>query len=189
MTDEKILTDKIALLVVDVQNDFCPGGALAVEGGDKVVEVLNPWIETASKNNLNIYFSRDWHSQRHISFKSEGGQWPPHCVQDTRGAAFHPDLVIPDQALKITKGVRLDTDQNSAFDETGLAQQLRRDGVQGLVIGGLALDVCVKATVLDAIEAGFKAMLLLDATRPVSEEGGKKALEEMRKAGAAIKED
>lgn len=185
---EPTFDENTGLLVVDVQNDFCPGGALAIENGDEIISVLNEWIEEAVKENVNIYFSRDWHTKRHISFKSEGGQWPPHCVQDTKGALYHPDLIVPDQALIVTKGVRLDHDQNSVFDETGFAEQLKRDGVEKLIIGGLAQDVCVKATVLDALDAGFKVTLLSSATKPVSEESGRQTMEEMRRAGAEIKE-
>lgn len=174
------------LLVVDVQVDFCPGGALPVQEGDQVVPVLNRWMEAAASGGFPIYVSRDWHPEHHASFAEQGGGWQPHCVQDTEGAAFHPDLRIPPGSVKVTKGVRLDHDQNSAFDETGLADQLRRDGVKRLWVGGLAQDVCVLATVLDACEEGFAVNLILDATRPVSPEKGEKALREMKDAGAEI---
>ncbi len=175
-----------ALLVVDVQNDFCPGGALAVDDGDAVVPVLNRWIHAARERNVPIYASRDWHPRRHVSFEPSGGPWPPHCVQDTAGAAYHPDLELDDTVVKVTKGTRFDKDQNSVFDETGFATQLGRDGIRRLWIGGLAQDVCVRATVLDAVQERFKVQVILDATRPVTEEGGREAVEEMRQAGAVL---
>ena len=176
------------LLVVDVQNDFCPGGALPIEDGDAVVEALNPWIESARELGVALYFSRDWHPQRHVSFRSEGGDWPPHCIQDSLGAAFHPDLLVPEEALVVTKGVRLDQDQNSAFDQTGLAVQLERDGVNRLWVGGLAEDVCVQATVLDGLAAGLAVRVLLFATRATSQEGSHKAREAMQAAGAHLED-
>lgn len=174
------------LLLVDVQNDFCPGGALPIEEGDKVIPVLNQWIEAAQAKGIPIYASRDWHPVQHMSFEGYGGKWPPHCIQDADGAAFHPKLKLPDKVVKITKGVRFDQDQNSAFDQTGLAEQLTREGVRHLWIGGLAIDVCVLATVLDARRLGFDVHVILEATRPVTPEGGVEAIRVMRKAGAHI---
>ena len=174
------------LLLVDVQNDFCPGGALPIEEGDEIVPVLNQWIEAARAKGISIYASRDWHPIQHMSFQGYGGKWPPHCIQDIDGAAFHPELKLPDNTVKITKGVRFDQDQNSAFDQTGLAEQLKRDNVKRLWIGGLALDVCVLATVLDARRLGFEVHVILEATRPVTPEGGDEAIRTMREAGAHI---
>jgi nicotinamidase/pyrazinamidase len=174
------------LLIVDVQNDFCPGGALPITEGDRVVPILNQWIEAALKIGIPIYASRDWHPVRHVSFKDQGGQWPPHCIEDSKGARFHPDLRLPENTIKITKGVRLDKDQNSAFDQTGLAAQLRRDGVKRLWIGGLAQDVCVLASVLDARKEGFVAKVIKEGIRPVTPEGGKEAITKMKEAGAEI---
>jgi len=175
-----------ALLVVEMQNDFCPGGALPVEEGDRVVPVLNRWIRAARERGIPVYASRDWHPRGHVSFVEAGGEWPPHCVQDTEGARFHIDLELPDDVVLVTKGVRFDRDQYSAFNETGLETRFRRDGVRRLFVGGLALDVCVRATVLDALRAGLEVRLLVDATRPLSEEGGRRALEEMESAGAIL---
>jgi len=175
-----------ALLLVDVQIDFCPGGALPIEEGDQVVPVLNEWIEAFVQKQLPVYASRDWHPLTHMSFKPQGGLWPPHCIQDTPGAGFHPDLRLPDHTVKITKGVRFDQDQNSAFDQTGLARHLRQKEFKRLWIGGLALDVCVLATVMDGIKEGFEVHLLEKGTRPVTVQGGQEALEKMKAAGAAI---
>lgn len=177
-----------ALLLLDVQLDFCPGGALPIEGGDEVVPVLNRWIEAAGKRGLPVYASRDWHPQGHPSFREQGGAWPPHCVQETPGAEFHPDLALPDTAVRFAKGVRFDRDQYSAFDETGLATRLRRDGVRRLWVGGLARDVCVRATVLDALREGFEVQVLVAGTRGVVEADGLAALEEMERAGAGLTE-
>jgi nicotinamidase/pyrazinamidase len=178
-----------ALLLVDVQRDFCPGGALPVARGDEVVPVLNRWLEAAAERGLRVYASRDWHPPDHPSFLQQGGPWPPHCVQDTPGAAFQPGLALPADAVGFAKGVRLDRDQLSAFDETGLAVRLRRDGVERLWVGGLALDVCVRATVLDALREGFAVCVIVGGTRPVAAEEGEEALREMERAGARLAED
>jgi len=174
------------LVVVDVQKDFCSGGLLAVESGDEVVAPLNRWIGFAQEKGIPVYASRDWHPRRHVSFQQQGGKWPPHCIQDSEGAQFHPDLMLPLEIVKITKGVRFDQDQNSVFDQTGFSAQLRRDGVRRLWIGGLAEDVCVLASVLDALAEGFEVFLLKDATRPVSADDSPKAEKSMKRLGARI---
>jgi len=177
-----------ALIIVDVQRDFCAGGALAVPDGDGVVPVLNRWIEAATSAGASIYASRDFHPSGHISFRESGGPWPPHCVQDTAGAEFHPGLRLPAFTRLVTKGVRFDRDQNSAFDGTGLAAELRRRGVGRVWVGGLAQDVCVRATVLDAIEEGFEVRVIGAATRPVDPDAAAKVCAELEKAGAKIEE-
>lgn len=175
-----------ALIVVDVQNDFCPGGALPIAGGDEVIPVLNRWIDAAAARGVSVYASRDYHPIGHMSFEETGGPWPLHCVQDTEGARFHPDLRLPASAVIVTKGVRLDQDQNSAFDQTGLAADLRTQAIERLWVGGLAEDVCVLATAIDARKEGFEVFLIQNATRPVTEEGGRAARSEMRAAGVRI---
>jgi nicotinamidase/pyrazinamidase len=181
---KRVLQQGDALIVVDVQIDFCPGGALPIEGGDEVVPVLNRWIAAASEAGVPVYASRDWHPTGHLSFTESGGQWPPHCLQDSDGARFHPDLRLPDATMIVTKGARFDRDQYSAFDETGLATELRSRGVKRVWAGGLAQDVCVRATVLDARRHGFEAIVIADGTRPVTRIGGDEANEEMHRAGA-----
>lgn len=176
------------LLIVDVQNDFFPGWKLPVEGAGAVLPVLNDWIAAAEVKAVPVYASRDWHPVGHPGFRNVGGPWPVHCLQDTPGAAFHPELRLPDDTVKVTKGVRFDHDQNSAFDETGLTEALKRRGVVRLWVGGLALDVCVLATVLDACNAGFDVNLIRGATRPVNADGAEAAIEQMRAAGASILE-
>jgi nicotinamidase/pyrazinamidase len=185
---QDVLRQGDALVVVDVQQDFCPGGKLAIEGGDEVIPILNRWIRAADAAGVPIYASRDWHPPAHLSFHDEGGSWPAHCVQDTPGAAYHPGLELPTGAMHIAKGVRLDRDQYSAFDSTGLADHLRSRGISRVFVGGLAQDVCVRATVLAGIEEGFEVHLIPGATRPVSREAGERALEEMRRAGAVVME-
>ncbi len=180
------MRDGDALLVIDVQNDFCKGGTLAIDGGERVVPILNRWLRAARDRGIPVYASRDWHPRDHVSFVEAGGQWPAHCIQDTEGAAFHPGLELPDDVVLVAKGVRFDLDQYSAFDETGLDQRLRRDGVRRLWVGGLALDVCVRATVLDALRVGLEVRVIVDATRPVSVEDGRRASDEMESAGAIL---
>lgn len=181
-----VLGEGDALLLVDVQADFSPGGALPIEAGDVVVPVLNAWIDAASRARVPVIASRDLHPGGHPSFTEGGGPWPVHCVQDTPGAAFHHALNLPPGTIHVAKGTRLDRDQYSAFDETGLAAALRARGVRRLWVGGLALDVCVRATVLDALREGFEVHLIRDGTRPVDAAAGARALAEMEAAGARI---
>ena len=176
------------LLVIDVQKDFCPGGALPIEGGDEVVPVINSLVSAARDAGIPVYASRDWHPRHHVSFEESGGKWPPHCIQDTDGARFHPEFEVPHDAVIVTKGTRFDQDQNSAFDQTGLAEWLHRVDIRRIFVAGLALDVCVLASVLDGCDAGFEMHLVEDATRPVTAEGGREAVDKMRRAGARLLE-
>ena len=175
-----------ALILVDVQQDFCPGGALPIDGGDAVVPVLNTWIAAAVEQNVPVFASRDWHPIDHLSFTRSGGPWPVHCVQGTPGAAFHHRLDLPDDAVVVTKGDRPDRDQYSAFDGTRLEAGLRDGQVQRLFIGGLAQDVCVRATALDGVKLGFETHLIEAGTRPVSSDQGWRSIAEMREAGVII---
>ncbi len=179
-----------ALLIVDVQNDFCPGGALAVPEGDQVVGVLNQWIQKAQAGRIPVYASRDWHPPNHISFKARGGPWPPHCIQETAGARFHHDLRLPPDAEIISKAETPDRDAYSAFGGTDLAARLRTAGVKRLWIGGLATDYCVRATALDAINEGFEVHLISSATRAVNVQAddGRRALDDIRGAGGIIEQ-
>jgi nicotinamidase/pyrazinamidase len=178
---------KQALLVVDVQNDFCPGGALAVPHGDEVIEPLNKLIDGFLERGDPVYLSRDWHPLKTKHFTDYGGTWPVHCVQNTSGAQFHPALRQDPRIKVISKGLG-DKDSYSAFDETDLAEQLKREHVEEVVVGGLATDYCVKNTVLDAIKNGFHVRAVEEAMRPVELKpgDGEKAVEEMRAAGAEI---
>ncbi|HEY2382490.1 MAG TPA: nicotinamidase [Terriglobia bacterium] len=179
-----------ALLVVDVQNDFCPGGALAVKRGDEVVPVLNQWIQEAQRLGVAIYASRDWHPPDHISFKARGGPWPPHCVQGTAGAAFHPDLKLPANAQIISKAEKADEDSYSAFGGTNLGERLHRSGTKRVWIGGLTQDYCVRETSLDALREGFEVHVIVDATLAVDlhPDDGRHALEDIQRAGAILEQ-
>ena len=179
-----------ALVIVDLQADFCPGGALAVPEGDRVVPVLNSWIEQARRAGALIVATRDWHPPDHGSFAAQGGPWPVHGVAETPGAAFHPNLALPDDAVVISKGVAPEDEGYSGFQGTDLAVRLQAAGVRRLWVGGLALDYCVRATVLGGLEAGFEVHLILDATRAVnlSPGDGDKSLKRMKSAGARIEE-
>jgi nicotinamidase/pyrazinamidase len=181
---------KRALIVVDVQNDFCPGGALAVARGDEVVAPLNKLIEEFLQRGESVFKSRDWHPEKTKHFIAYGGTWPVHCVQNTRGAEFHPDLVADARIRVISKGLG-DTDCYSAFDETDLATELHRLGVEEVWVGGLATDYCVKSTVLDALKQGFSVKALTNAMRAVeiNPGDGERAIAEMKNAGAEIVED
>ena len=178
---------KRALIVVDVQNDFCPGGALAVPAGDEVVAPLNGLIEEFLARGEPVFKSRDWHPPKTKHFKAQGGTWPVHCVQETRGAEFHPELLDDPRIEVVSKGTG-DEDNYSAFDGTDLAARLREQAVEEVWVGGLATDYCVKNTVLDALSKGFKVKALASAMRPVELEpgDGERALKEMQRAGAEI---
>ena len=175
-----------ALIAVDVQRDFCPGGALAVPEGDKVVAPLNRYVEMVQQRGGKIVASRDRHPPDHVSFHSRGGPWPPHCIRGTEGAAFHSDLRLPEDAQIVSKAQEPDEEAYSAFDGTGLASDLKERGITSLLIGGLATDYCVKSTVLDALAEGFQVWLLTDAIRAVEVNAGdgERAMEEMLSVGA-----
>jgi nicotinamidase/pyrazinamidase len=176
-----------ALIVVDVQNDFCPGGALAVPHGDAVIEPLN-WL---MRQHDLVVATRDWHPPDHSSFAEHGGPWPVHCVQDTHGAQLRSDLDRDAIDVVVDKGQDREADGYSGFEGTDLDRLLRERGVERLHIGGLALDYCVKNTALDALRKGFPVTVHLAATRAVEvEEGdGERAVEEMRAVGAEIEEE
>ncbi len=173
-----------ALLIVDVQHDFLPGGALGVPHGDEVVE---PLVVAAAEADL-VIASRDDHPPDHCSFATQGGPWPPHCVHGTRGAELEPRIAALPLDRVVAKATSAGSDAYSAFDGTGLAGELRELGVERLVVGGLATDYCVRATVLDALREGFAVTVLRDAVRGVEVAAGdsERAIDEMRAAGAVI---
>ena len=182
-----------ALVIVDVQNDFCPGGALGVPGGDAVVPVLNRYAERFAAAGAPVFASRDWHPAKTSHFKAYGGVWPPHCVQGTPGAEFHPQLALPSDAAIVSKGMDPNEDAYSCFQaETGdgmpFAATLGELGVGRLFVGGLATDYCVKSTVVDGVHEGFEMVVLADAIAAVdlTPGDGAKALDEMRAAGAQM---
>jgi nicotinamidase/pyrazinamidase len=175
-----------ALVLVDVQNDFLPGGRLAVPDGDAVIPVLNRWIARFRAKGLPIFASRDWHPANHCSFVEQGGPWPPHCVMGTPGAEFTRDLDLPPEVPIISKAMRPEKEAFSDFEDTGFEHKLRELGVNRVFVGGLATDYCVRATVLDALREGFSVLLIEDGVRAVDVNPGDggRALEEMRSAGA-----
>ncbi len=181
-------TKKKALIVVDVQNDFCPGGSLAVAHGDEVVAPLNKLIREFLDRGEPVYKTRDWHPARTKHFSAYGGVWPVHCVQNTRGAEFHPDLLDDPRINIISKGIDESADGYSGFDGTNLGELLRDEGVAEIWVGGLATDHCVKETVLDGVHQGFKVQALADSMRAVNvnADDGAKAIAQMRHAGAEI---
>jgi nicotinamidase-related amidase len=180
------LSTNDALIIVDVQRDFCPGGALPVPEGDQVVPILNEYIKLFKAADVRVFATRDWHPPNHVSFKEYGGPWPPHCLQHSEGAQFHPDLKLPVDTTIISKAMDPSKESYSGFDGTALADELKKDGVTRVFVGGLATDYCVKNTVLDAIKLGFETVLLLDAIRGIDAKPGdvEKAIGEMAARGA-----
>ena len=180
-----------AVLVVDVQRDFCTGGALAVPDGDRVVPVLNQLLRAAHARDLTAYATRDWHPRDSRHFLTSGGTWPVHCVAGTPGARFHPDLHLPEGTHVVSKGIEATSDGYSAFegrldDGTALADDLRHRGITHLVTGGLATDYCIRHSVLDAMRGGCRVTLVTDAMAAVdlTPGDGDRALADMRAAGA-----
>lgn len=183
--------EKKALIIVDVQNDFCPGGALAVPAGDEVVPVINELIE---KDDFDLIVATlDWHPENHCSFVENGGQWPKHCVQNTFGAAFHSKLKVGKNWIIIKKAFLPEKDAYSGFegrDNLGrnLAEILKFHQIKKIIVVGLATEYCVKATALDGIKYGFEATVIKKGIRAVNvrPDDGKKAIEEMKNAGIKI---
>ncbi len=161
-----------ALVIVDVQNDFLPGGHLGVPGGHEVVPILNCYIDLFGLAGLPVFATRDWHPPDHCSFSARGGPWPPHCIRNTPGAAFAPGLRLPDTAIIISKARDPDQDAYSGFEGTDLAAQLRKHGVSRVWVGGLATDYCVLSTIRDAVAGGFETLWLRDASRAVNAASG-----------------
>jgi len=164
---------KKALLIVDVQNDFCPGGALGIKDGDEIIPVINKYIKIFAAKKLPVFASRDWHPKKTAHFKKFGGVWPVHCIQDTKGAKFHPKLKLPKEVILLYKGMDPEKDSYSAFqaqDQNGMSLPnfLRILDIKELYIAGLATDYCVKFTTHDAIREGFKVKILLDAIKGVN---------------------
>jgi nicotinamidase/pyrazinamidase len=190
MTSE-MTSDNAALLIVDVQTDFCPDGALPAPGGDRILPALNRYLADAREREMPVYASRDWHPAVTTHFKAYGGEWPPHCVQGTAGAQFHPGLKLPADAIVISKGDSPDRSGYSAFDGhtprgTALLDDLRDRRIDRVYVAGIATEYCVKATVLDALRFGLRVSMLPDAIAGIDVQPGDadRALEEMSNAGA-----
>lgn len=175
-----------ALLVVDVQRDFLPGGALAVPDGDKVVPAITACIEAFSNNGYPVFASRDWHPPNHCSFHASGGPWPPHCVADSVGAKIDSALKLPPEAMIIDKATAVDQDAYSAFEGTELDAALHNLGVRRVFIGGLATEYCVLNTALDASRLGYDVVVLTDAISAIDEADGKRAVDKLRQRHVAL---
>jgi len=183
------LNDRDALIVVDMQNDFMPGGALPVPDGDKIIPRMNEYIDKFASLGLPIFYTRDWHPVDHISFKGHGGIWPKHCVMNTEGAKFHPDLKIPpDNKFIISKGTSRDFDAYSGFQGTILNDLLQERGIKRIFVGGLATDYCVKNTALGGLNLGYQVFVLEDAIKgvDVNEGDSERAIEYLLEKGASL---
>ncbi|RMH06723.1 MAG: nicotinamidase [Nitrospirae bacterium] len=180
------LDQESGLVLVDLQNDFFPGGALGVKEAHQLIPKINAYIRWFHEQGLPVIATRDWHPANHCSFREQGGPWPVHCVQGSWGAQFHPDLVMPPGTMVVSKGTDPRADAYSGFDGTSLQERLHDLGVRTVCVLGLATDYCVKQTVIDACRLGFRTIVLTDAIQGVEVHPGdcEKALEAMRQAGA-----
>lgn len=180
--------DKSVLLLADLQVDFCPGGALGVPGGNEIIQTVNDYVRLFHSQKLPIIATRDWHPPNHCSFKDQGGPWPVHCVQTSRGAQFHPDLIVPPGTAIVSKATDPKKEAYSAFEGTTLEERLRDMNAKTLFVAGLATDYCVRQTVLDACKLGFRVVVLEDAVRGIDAMPGdcERAIGEMRAAGAVF---
>lgn len=183
-----------ALLIADPQNDFFPGGALAVPKGDEILPIINEWIKAAEQSDAPIIFSRDWHPENHISFKAQGGPWPPHCVQNTFGAEFHPDLYKPKNFIITSKATKPNKEEYSAFEghtqnNKLLTEKLRELNVKRIWIAGLALDYCVYFSAIDAHKSGFEYHIILPGCRSIDKKTESKAITDMKAQGAILETD
>jgi nicotinamidase/pyrazinamidase len=175
-----------ALLLVDIQNDFLPGGSLQVPGSDAVLPVVNRYIDLFESKALPVFATRDWHPEGHMSFKESGGPWPAHCVQGRRGAEFPKTLRLPESCVVISTATEREKEAYSGFEGTDLDDRLRVAGIKRVFVAGLATDYCVLATVMDARKKGFVTFLLEDGTRAVNvrENDGEEAVKKMVGLGA-----
>jgi nicotinamidase/pyrazinamidase len=180
------LTANDALLIADIQNDFLPGGALEIGGGDKIIPALMSYIRCFHTRNLPIFLTRDWHPPDHCSFRSQGGQWPAHCVAGLPGSLPPPEFDAPASAVIIYKAIDRDQEAYSAFQSTALHRHLRALGIRRLFIGGLATDYCVLNTVTDALALGYAVCLLIDGIKAVNlrPDDGRRAEQDMIRLGA-----
>lgn len=173
-----------ALILADVQNDFLPGGSLAIPGGDEIVPVLNRYIALFHARGLPIFATRDWHPSDHSSFLQQGGRWPPHCIAGTPGAALSSGLELPSDTSIISKATTREKEAYSGFEGTELNTLLRSSGTRRLFVGGLTAEYCVLSTVKDALRYRYTTFVLDDATRPINVRDGLVALEQMARLGA-----
>jgi len=179
------VTKDSALIIVDVQRDFMPGGALPVPSGESIIPVINRLIASFKEREMPIIATRDWHPKDHISFKPRG-PWPPHCIQGTAGAEFHPSLELPEKAVIVSKGTSAEKEAYSAFQGTGLENTLNKLRIKRLFVCGVATEYCVKETVMDALKRGFQTFVIEDAIKGIDVRGEDKAKGEMLKKGAVM---
>lgn len=177
-----------ALIIVDLQHDFLPGGSLAVTNGDAVIPVLNRAIAAFSAASLPVVATRDWHPADHCSFHAQNGIWPAHCIVGSHGAAFSPKLALTPATTIVSKATTAERDAYSGFEGTDLATTLREKNVTRVFVGGLATDYCVLQTVMDAMRLGFQVVLLEDAIRAVNVKpgDGERAIAQMAAGGAQV---
>ena len=180
------LTPADALIIVDLQNDFLPGGSLGVPQGDEVVAPIQQLIDLYQSHGLPIYASRDWHPEGHCSFTAQGGPWPVHCIAGSSGAAFSSAIDLEQVSTVISKATTVEKDAYSAFNGTSLGEQMRARGIERVAVCGLATDYCVLNTTKDALAEGFATLLVLDAIRAVDVQpgDGARAIAQMQDAGA-----
>lgn len=178
------LSQRDALVITDVQNDFLPGGSLGIADGDAILPVLNEYIRLALASGTQVFATRDWHPAKHCSFRERGGPWPAHCIQGTRGAELASNLRLPAGTIVVSKASDPERDAYSAFDGTQLDAQLRALGVERVLVGGLATDYCVLETVRDARRKGYAVLVLDDAIRGVNPAQSRAAREQMTSLGA-----
>jgi nicotinamidase/pyrazinamidase len=180
------LTPQDALLIVDIQNDFLPGGALGISGSDAILPIVDNYVRRFHTRRLPIFLTRDWHPPNHCSFRSQGGPWPVHCVAGSVGALPPPSFSPPLSAVIIYKAIDRDQEAYSAFHNTALDRHLRALSVRRLFIGGLATDYCVLNSVKDARALGYDVCLLMDGIKAANlqPDDGRRAEEQMIRLGA-----
>ncbi|HUI50275.1 MAG TPA: isochorismatase family protein [Terriglobales bacterium] len=177
---------KTALIVVDVQRDFCEGGALAATNTISLLEPLKKFIDESRRRGILVVYTQDWHPENHSSFRANGGPWPVHCVAGKSGAGLMPSLRAEAGDLVIHKGVGVNGAGYSGFDETPLERELREKSIARVGVAGIATEYCVRATTLDAKKAGFETAVLTDLIRAVRDEGVPKVMEEVAQAGVKL---
>jgi nicotinamidase/pyrazinamidase len=182
------IKNRDVLLITDIQKDFLSGGALPIDGGEEIIPVLNNYIRIFYAAKAYVLASRDWHPTNHVSFNTQGGPWPPHCIQETNGAKFSPHLKLPEHTVVISKATEPTHESYSAFDGTNLTNELKRLGIKRLFIGGLATDYCIVNTVLDARKLGLETIVLMDATLGINVNPGdvNAAIKTMVASGALL---
>lgn len=183
-----------ALLIIDAQNDFFPGGALPVAEGDQIITTINNWLAARSDAGIPVFASRDWHPIDHCSFKEQGGPWPMHCVQNSKGAEIHSQINLPDDAIIVNTAYEPSKEAYSAFqgqtpDGLGLHEAMQKKDIKRIWLVGLAQDFCVCESAIDGRKKGYEVHLLIKGTKPIHEETGEDALQRMRAAGVVIEED